>query len=337
MARGSRRSGRSGRDDVSGIDLTRSGRDDTAAGGEPIDLTAVQHDDDLIEAILGHGRVSATSAEEQRLAALLTGWRAEIVDPALPPGPSLDEVAAAVDAELARQQPTHRSGLRLLRPIAGAAAAIAVVMAGVTVFSYNAEPGDPLWKVKEVVFTEHANSTVAGIDTTDNLQEAERLIRSGRPQDAVTVLNSATNRVGAVDDAAKRDQLTAWLGRLIADLQQVAPTLAPALTTTSPTSTTVRTSVSPTPTTLPAVGAPSGSSTPPTPSSEPVVTTLPPSTRPSSTTTPSPGPVTTTASSGPTSEPTPSTEPGSTSPATSSSKASPAPDVQSPSAGPQTG
>ena len=333
MARESKRGGRSGRDDASDANFTRGGR---PADVEPVDLTAVQRDDDLIEAIRAGGRVPAVSAEEHQLAALLAGWRAEIVDPALPAGPTLDEVAAAVDAELARQQPARRGGLRLLRPIAGAAAAVAVVMAGVTVFSYNAEPGDPLWKVKEVVFTEHANSTVAGIDTADNLQEAERLIRSGDAQGAIAVLQSATNRVGDIDDAAKRDELNAWRDRLIADLEKAAATLAPLLST-SPTATTSAT-VSATPTTtLPGVLLPSGSSVPPTPSGEPTESTLPSPTpsSPVSTTTPSPG-GTPTKSSEPSPTPTSSTEPGSTSPVTTSPR-TPSVDLQLPSPGTPTG
>lgn len=217
---------------------------DERGGDEPVDLAAVQRDDALIDAIAGGGEVATATAEEYQLAALLAGWRAEIVGSDLPAGPTLDEVAAAVDAELAQQHSPRPLGLRLLRPVAGAAAAIAVVMAGVTVFSYNAQPGDPLWKVKEVVFTERANSTVASIDTTSNLQEAERLIQSGDTQGAMAVLESASKRVTGVNDSSKRDELNAWHDRLMADVAKTT-TAAPTTTTLPGVTTTV-----PLPTTL---------------------------------------------------------------------------------------
>ncbi|WP_081830512.1 anti-sigma-D factor RsdA [Rhodococcus sp. UNC363MFTsu5.1] len=236
MARGSKRGGdhEGTRRDTSGADLTpdASSLDDTdasSADATAVDFAAIARDDALIDAIAGDGPIATNSPEEFELATLLTAWRAEILAPAMPAEPDLDQVAAAVDRELATIGSPRRSGLRLLRPIVGAAAAIAVVMAGLTVFSYNAVPGDPLWKVKEVVFTERANSTVAGIDTTTNLEEAERLIRAGDPQAALVVLESARKRVDDVNESAKRDELTAWRERLVADAVKTPPT-----TTTPP-------------------------------------------------------------------------------------------------------
>ena len=43
----------------------------------------------------------------------------------------------------------------------------------------HAQPGDALWGVKQVVFADEANSTVAKIDTTSELEEAERKRRDG--------------------------------------------------------------------------------------------------------------------------------------------------------------
>ncbi|MFD1811714.1 anti-sigma-D factor RsdA [Rhodococcus gannanensis] len=295
MARGSKRGHRdwSRKHDASDADLTPQG--DPLAGeaseGEPFDLAAVQRDDALIDALASGGDVPTATAEEYRLAALLAGWRAEIVEPELPAGPTLDEVAAAVDAEIARERAPKRGSLHLLRPVAGAAAAIAVVMAGLTVGSYNAQPGDPLWRVKEVVFTERANSTVASIDTTNNLEEAERMLRSGDSQGAMAVLESASKRVGAVNDAAKRDELNAWYDRLLADATSVLP-VPPAVPGVS------TTPVGPIETTLPGVPP---TSVPQYPTdgvvapTQPPVTPLPVDTTvlpvvPPTTTVPTPGP-----------------------------------------------
>lgn len=311
MARGSKRGHDkwSRRHDASDADLTFPQGDplaDEAGGTDPFDLAAVQRDDALIDAILGGGEVATATEEEYRLASLLAGWRAEVVGPDLPQGPTLDEVVAAVDEERRRMQPSRSAGgLRLLRPIAGAAAAVAVVMAGLTVFSYNAQPGDPLWRVKEVVFTERAHSTVATIDTANTLEKAERMIRSGDAQGAMTVLQSASKRVGDVGDADKRNELNAWHDRLLADAAKT-PTAVPT-TTTAPGVTTTLPGLPVT--TVPGSGSSGG---PSVPSQAPVSSVAPTTEQPTSTpppaqqTTTQP-PVTTTPSATP--RPPVSTEP----------------------------
>lgn len=82
--------------------------------------------------------------------------------------------------------------MRLLRPLAGAAAAIAVVMGGLVVISYNSTPEDPLWSVKSVVFAEQADSTVAQIDTTSKLQEGGEPSVVRRCTDAARALLDGT-------------------------------------------------------------------------------------------------------------------------------------------------
>ena len=59
-----------------------------------------------------------------------------------------------------------------------------------TAVSYGAEPGDALWGVKEVVFSDQAESTVARLDTTFDLQRAEELIASGNVSAAKDLLRS---------------------------------------------------------------------------------------------------------------------------------------------------
>ncbi|MCQ4119996.1 anti-sigma-D factor RsdA [Rhodococcus tibetensis] len=203
----------------------------------PVDVAAVLRDDALIDAIAGGGPVTADSPEQDQLALLLAKWRADIVATPMPTGPLLDDVIAAIDASDARStRSAARGKLRLLRPIAGAAAAIAVVMGGATIFSYNAAPGDPLWSVKSVVFSQQADSTVAQIDTTSQLQEAERLITAGDAEAAKNLLEGAANRADGVRDADMRNELDVWRAKLAAELEKIAPTTPP--TTTPGTATT---------------------------------------------------------------------------------------------------
>lgn len=206
---------------------------DLAGNGNPVDVSAVRRDDALIDAIAGGDPVATDSPEEYQVAALLSNWRTEILAQPMPAEPDLDEIVERVHRELEAQGSlstrtrSGRSQLRLLRPIAAAAAVVAIAMGGMTIFSYNAEPGDPLWGVKQVVFTERAASTVAKIDTTSNLQEAERLIASGDAAGAKAKLDSAGARAGDVNEASTRDQLNGWRDRLLTELGKAVPPLAP--------------------------------------------------------------------------------------------------------------
>ncbi|TQC41606.1 type IV secretion protein Rhs, partial [Rhodococcus sp. WS4] len=226
----------------------------------PVDVAAVRRDDALIDAIAGGDPVATDSPEQDQLALLLTNWRADIVATPMPTGPLLDDVIAAIDASDARSaRNAARGKLRLLRPIAGAAAAIAVVMGGATIFSYNAAPGDPLWSVKSVVFSQQADSTVAQIDTTSQLQEAERLIAAGDAEAAKNLLEGAADRAGGIRDADMRNELDVWRAKLAAEVEKIAPTTPPT-TTPGTTTTDAPTQATELPTTVP--GTP-GSTTAP--------------------------------------------------------------------------
>lgn len=241
-------------------------------GTGPIDVAAIRRDDALIEAIAGDGPVSTDDSDEYQLALLLASWRAELVAPPLPSAPDLDAVVAVVNQEIGARQvrinAAARNRFRLVRPLAGAAAAIALIAGGMTAFSYSAHPGDPLWKVKQVVFSEQANSTIAQVDANADLNEAQRLIDQGHYDQARETLKQASSRASAVGNPANRDPLLARLSHLaaLAD-QQGAPSVVPPTPSVS---------------TTPTVSHPPTSAPTTTPSEQPPVTTTP--TRPPTTT-----------------------------------------------------
>ncbi|MFI6870088.1 anti-sigma-D factor RsdA [Nocardia sp. NPDC050406] len=212
-----------------------------ASGGDtgPVDIAAVRRDDELIDAIAGDGAVQTGSADEYQLAALLANWRAEIVNEPMPAGPDLDSIVAAVNQEIgARQARIGAQGsrrLRLVRPLMGAAAAVALIIGGMTAFSYSAEPGDPLWRVKEVVFSEQAQTTVVNRADSD-MQRAQTLIDQGKPEEAKALLVRAETNVNQVNDAEKKDELNEQWQRVLAQLNEKAPSIAASLlpSTTSP-------------------------------------------------------------------------------------------------------
>ncbi|AYF75122.1 hypothetical protein D7D52_16025 [Nocardia yunnanensis] len=204
----------------------------------PVDIAAVRRDDALIDAISGDGPVQTGSSEEYQLAALLADWRAEIMAEPLPAGPDLDAIVAAVNQEIGARQArigaSNRGRLRLVRPLLGAAAAMALVIGGLTAFSYNAAPGDPLWRMKEVVFSEQAQSTVVS-RADDSLEQAQQLLAQNKPEEAKKALEKAADNAAQVNDSGKKDGLTDRWQQLFTQLQQVAPDIATTIQSLAPT------------------------------------------------------------------------------------------------------
>ncbi|WP_083872924.1 anti-sigma-D factor RsdA [Nocardia testacea] len=198
----------------------------SGTGSEPVDIVAVRRDDELIDAIARGGPVPTESTEELQLATLLADWRAEIVAPPLPDAPDLDTVVAAVNQEIGARQAriSAQSGgrLRLLRPIATTAAALALVFGGLSAFSYQAEPGDALWRVKEVVFSEQAQSTVVQY-AGDDLAAAQTLLEQGKPDEARERLEQASANTTQVDDPTKRNELVERWNQLFEEVRKVIP------------------------------------------------------------------------------------------------------------------
>ncbi len=210
----------------------------------PVDIVAVRRDDALIDAIAGAGSVETDSAQEFQLATLLASWRADIVDEPMPAGPDLDEVVAAVNQEIGARQTrvavNRRGSLRLVRPLMGAAAALALIAGGMTAFSYGAQPGDPLWKVKEVVFSEQAQTTIANT-ANEQVAQAQNLVQQDPEQAKKLLANAATNASQLSDDNRKQALGSHW-GQVWSSLHAVAPQIANQLLPPSVTSTPATTS-----------------------------------------------------------------------------------------------
>ncbi|MBJ8343714.1 anti-sigma-D factor RsdA [Antrihabitans sp. YC2-6] len=193
-------------------DTRRSAREDDVFP----DVSAIHRDDELIEAIIKGRPLVPVAGEDHELATLLSNWRTEIVSPELPAGPTVDDVIDAVNQEIgARTARIASSGRwRRLRPIAAAASAIAIVAGATMAFSFDSGPGDALWVVKQVVFNEQAQSTVANLDARSDLEEAERLIAVGNRAEAQDYIDQAADHADDVIDSSQHDALVAWLERL---------------------------------------------------------------------------------------------------------------------------
>lgn len=254
--------------------------------GDHVDMRHVHFDDAFLDALSRDVPTPTRDDTEYQLAALLSGWRHDVLAEPAPLAPSIEEIEHAMGAE-----PAPRSGrvVRSLRVVAAAAAIAVVAAAGLTVVSEGAAPGDSLWSVKKVVFAQAASETQAAYDVRSDLERAEAALAAGQTEQAQELIAHAESQLGPVRDSGTREQMSEWIDRLRAD--EADATERP--TTTSQRDSEPDATADTTDTTAPSVVL----TTPPSES-----TTAPPeTTTPSTTSAPSGTPT----SSRPVSEPTP--------------------------------
>lgn len=164
---------------------------------EPIDLVAVQADDELISALAAGMSVSAPGVAgydaDDQVAAVLATWRSEVDAEPLPDLVDLDTAMAAVAAA---SRPARRS--RHLFPLAAAAAMIVFTVAGVSVGAADARPGDTLWDVSRVLYTERAESVEAAVRVEERIDEAKEALINGEPELAAAALAAAEEELVGV-------------------------------------------------------------------------------------------------------------------------------------------
>lgn len=164
--------------------------------GEPVDLGAVGRDDAFIDD-LAEGRPTPVSDDtEYQLAAMITAWRTDALSAPIPAEPTLGQIDAAVAVQNGRGSMSRR-----LRIVSGAAAILAVFGAGLMVMSEGAEPGDPLWSVKQVVFSEQAKQTQARVNVEENLDSAKAAYDAGDTAMGRDYIKRAESELGPVGDA----------------------------------------------------------------------------------------------------------------------------------------
>ncbi|GGS23579.1 MULTISPECIES: anti-sigma-D factor RsdA [Actinokineospora] len=249
--------------------------DDLDADGELIDFARVHADDAFLDALgaslRGEGApVDTDDLADAELAVLLTSWRdevdsepiGELVDPRL----AVDTVVAARDRKQRRP--------RLLVPVAAAAAVFAIAITGAGLAARNAQPGDTLWGLTQVLYSEHARSVEAAAEVREDLTGAQTALAKGDLTEARTKLMEAGANLSSVAVEEGRDELAARH----ADLESQLPG-APA------------DGVLPPPSANPTTAAPS---TTPSQTSDPTApTTTEPTTQPTTTSPSSPPPTTT--------------------------------------------
>lgn len=201
------------------IDLEHAGSD---ADAEPVDLVAVQADDELISAIAAGTTVSTGPSvgygSDDRIMAVLAAWRA---DADAEPVPELVDVDTAL-AVIASTRP--RPGrIRLLAPVAAAAAFVVLAAGGLSVGSYTAEPEDVLWPVAKVLYSERTASVEAADRVGTRIVKAKQAIAEGKPEVAEQELRAATADLAVIRPEEGRTELAVVQDFLAAKAQETPP------------------------------------------------------------------------------------------------------------------
>jgi hypothetical protein len=121
-------------------------------------------------------------------------WRDEISSTPLPPVPAIRQASHAVAAGRHRQQRTARPAMFI------AAAICALLIGSAAVGSRTAEPGDTLWPLASVLWSDRLDSVHSLKEVRDALTEVQDALDAGRPDDAREALMRAAVHLGHVDD-----------------------------------------------------------------------------------------------------------------------------------------
>ncbi|HEU5475984.1 MAG TPA: anti-sigma-D factor RsdA [Actinophytocola sp.] len=233
---------------------------------DAIDFSLVHADDEFLDALGGGQPDPDGRFADDRLAALLLSWRqdvdaepiANLVEPKL--------AVATVQAARTRQ----RRGPRLIAPLAAAAAVLAIAFAGIGLAARGAEPGDTLWGLARVLYSDHARSVEAAQAVRSDLSKAEKALENGQVAEAKSMLDEArvnlptvSTEDGQADLKAQHDALVAKLPGNPADEAVPPPAASPVPNPGSGISSSTTTTTAPT-TTSPTTTSPTTTTTTPT-------------------------------------------------------------------------
>jgi len=230
---------------------------------EPVDVVQVRADDALIAALNVAEDLHIDDPIDERLAELLLSWREDVhTEPQRP----LVDLAAAT-AALTTAPRTARRRQNPFGPLATAAAVLVIAFIGLGLAARGAEPGDPLWNVTKVLYSEKAKSVEAKVTVSKKLEEAQQALKSGNAGAAMIALQEASQKLPVVAAEDGQQELATRTEQLMAEASTATtpPTSPPTVTSTPSTaSTTIDTSTSPSTTTNP----PSTTTNPPTTTTE---------------------------------------------------------------------
>lgn len=169
----------------------------------PVDLAAVQADDALLDLI---GRAGHTPSDpDDALTHILAAWRREVH---AEPFAELVDTNTALEVIRAACQPPQRRH-PVSGSIAAAAAVLVIAFSAVGLVAKSARPGDPLWGVTQVLYSDYARSVETAAAVRTELNEARTALKQGNPERARESLQRVQKQLPAIGEAEGRTDLTA--------------------------------------------------------------------------------------------------------------------------------
>ncbi|MFJ6675140.1 anti-sigma-D factor RsdA [Actinosynnema sp. NPDC091369] len=221
------------------------------------DLAGIRADDALLDALGGRDGEQPDSLVDDELNALLLAWRREVDSP--PMGELVDTETAVATIAAARPQPRGRQ--RFLIPLASAAAVLAIAFTGMSLVARDAQPGDALWGLTRVLYSEHARSVEAAVAVRTDLDTARAALRDGRYGEARDALLKAERSLPSVSPDDDKDALVQQHSSLLEELTSTTPSpntpttagpsSTPALPTVEPSKPSPTLTTTPEPTSVP--------------------------------------------------------------------------------------
>jgi len=203
-----------------------SGRSKRRHGDSPVvDVADVFADDALIDGLLSErsepvsvgagfgGRDAGSGAPgADPLIELFDIWREEISSTPLPPMPAVRRVPHPVATGRHRLQRTARPAMFI------AAAICALLIGSAAVGSRTAKPGDSLWPLASVLWSDRLDSVRSLNEVNNALAEVQIALDAGRPDAAREALMRATVHLGHVDDLDMPESMPAKVQELWVDI-----------------------------------------------------------------------------------------------------------------------
>ncbi|MBV9162491.1 MAG: hypothetical protein JO281_13270 [Pseudonocardiales bacterium] len=169
----------------------------------PVDLAAVQADDALLD-LIGQAGHTPSDTDDQ-LTRVLAAWRCEVH---AEPFSELVDTDTALAVIHAARQPIRRRN-PVFGPIAAAAAVLVIAFSAVGLVAKSAQPGDPLWGVTQMLYSDYAHSVETAATVRTELNDARTALREGKPEQARAKLQHVQQQLPAIGEAEGRTDLTA--------------------------------------------------------------------------------------------------------------------------------
>jgi hypothetical protein len=190
------------------------GRPFGTAADLDFDLSMVHADDEYLDLLGGANLEDPDGVPDDQLSVLLMSWRRDVETE--PVGDLVDQKLATVTVHAARMRRRRRP--RLLVPVAAAAAVLAIAFAGMGLAARDAQPGDTLWALAKVLYSDHTRSVEAAEAVRADLREAEAALTEGRLAEAKSKLEDAQAVLPTVSTEDGQKDLEKQHASLVAQL-----------------------------------------------------------------------------------------------------------------------